>query len=119
MCHARHYLSFLLHLATGAWRDAYNRFGGRGLYLLDEPEAALSPQRQLAALARIHDLVRAGSQFVIATHSPIISAYPDAWIYQFGARGIERVLYRETEHFQIMKAFLTNPERMLQQLFEQ
>jgi len=54
------------------------RFAGKGLYLLDEPEAALSPQRQLAALARIHDLVTADSQFVIATHSPILMAYPDA-----------------------------------------
>ncbi len=58
-----------------------NRFGGDGLYLLDEPEAALSPQRQLSALARIHDLVQANSQFIIATHSPILMAYPDAHIY--------------------------------------
>ena len=61
-----------------------NRFGGNGLYLLDEPEAALSPQRQLAMLARLHQLVQSRSQFVIATHSPILMAYPDAWIYRIG-----------------------------------
>jgi predicted ATPase len=92
------------------------RFGGQGLYLLDEPEAALSPQRQLAALARIHDLVNDDSQFIIATHSPILMAYPDAWIYQFTANGIERVAYEDTEHFKVTRAFLANPERMLRTL---
>ncbi len=58
-----------------------NRFGGNGLYLLDEPEAALSPFRQLAMLSRIHQLVQSRSQFIISTHSPILMAYPDAWIY--------------------------------------
>ncbi len=93
-----------------------NRFGGKGLYLLDEPEAALSPQRQLAALARLHDLVLDESQFIIATHSPILMAYPDAWIYQFATDGITRVSYEETEHFQVMRSFLANPERMLRTL---
>src|SRR6266404_5377801 len=65
-----------------------NRFGGSGIYLLDEPEAALSPQRQLAALTRIHDLVKADSQFIIATHSPILMAYPDAFIYACSNGGI-------------------------------
>ena len=64
-----------------------NRFRGNGLYLMDEPEAALSPQRQLEFLAVLHDYCQRGSQFVIATHSPIIMAYPDAWIYVFGTRG--------------------------------
>ncbi|HEY9096577.1 MAG TPA: AAA family ATPase, partial [Hydrogenophaga sp.] len=64
-----------------------NRFGKEGLYILDEPEAALSPQRQLAALSRIHDLVRADSQFIIATHSPILMAYPGAWIYACTPQG--------------------------------
>jgi predicted ATPase len=73
-----------------------NRFGGSGLYVLDEPEAALSPQRQLAALARIHDLVNAGSQFIIATHSPILMAYPDAYIYACSPDGIELVDYYDT-----------------------
>src|SRR5437879_241403 len=65
-----------------------NRFRGEGLYLLDEPEAALSPSRQLSVLTRIHDLVQEKSQFIIATHSPIIMAYPDAYIYSFSEKGI-------------------------------
>ena len=93
-----------------------NRFGGQGLYLLDEPEAALSPQRQLAALARIHDLACDGSQFIIATHSPILMAYPDAWIYRFDSDGVTRVTYEETEHFQVMQAFMRDPQRMLRSL---
>lgn len=95
-----------------------NRFGGKGLYLLDEPESALSPQRQLAALARIHDLVLDESQFIVATHSPILMAYPDAWIYQFTADGITRVAYEDTEHVQIMRAFMANPERMIRTLLD-
>lgn len=90
-----------------------NRFGGHGLYLLDEPEAALSPQRQLAAVARIHDLVKANSQFIIATHSPILMAYPDAMIYACRSHGIEHVEYEETEHYRVMHDFMANPKRML------
>lgn len=96
-----------------------NRFGGNGVYLLDEPEAALSPQRQLAALARIHELVCADSQFIIATHSPILMAYPDAWIYQFTERGAVRVAYEDTEHYQVTRSFMMNPERMLQALMQE
>lgn len=94
-----------------------NRFGENGLYILDEPEAALSPQRQLAVLTRIHDLINEKSQFIIASHSPILLAYPDAWIYQFGADGVHRIEYKETDHFKITRDFLSNPERMLQLLF--
>ena len=93
-----------------------NRFGGHGLYLLDEPEAALSPQRQLAALARIHDLVNAESQFIIATHSPILMAYPEATIYEFTREGVAQVDYRDTEHYRVMHDFMANPERMLRVL---
>ncbi len=89
------------------------RFGPEGLYLLDEPEAALSPQRQLTLLARLHQLIEEKSQFVIATHSPILMAYPDAWIYAFGEDGIRRVAYEETEHYQVTRDFLANPRRML------
>jgi len=89
------------------------RFAGNGLYILDEPEAALSPQRQLAALARIHALVQAGSQFIIATHSPILMAYPDATIYSCSPTGIERVDYYDTEHYTVMHDFIVNPRRML------
>ena len=95
-----------------------HRFGGKGLYILDEPEAALSPQRQLAVLSRIHDLARDDSQFIIATHSPILMAYPDAWIYEFSREGIRRVAYEETEHFQVTRDFLANPKRMLDVLLE-
>lgn len=94
-----------------------NRFGGNGLYILDEPEAALSPQRQLAALARIHDLVNANSQFIIATHSPILMAYPDAHIYACSPDGIELIDYYDTEHYQVMRDFVANPKRMLDILF--
>lgn len=90
-----------------------HRFGAKGLYILDEPESALSPQRQLAALFRIHDLINEGSQFLIATHSPILLAYPDSKIYQCSADGIETVSYEETETFQIMKAFINNPQHAL------
>lgn len=95
-----------------------NRFRGQGLYLLDEPEAALSPQRQLAALSRIHDLVLDGSQFIVATHSPILMAYPEARIYRFGADGVTPVDYEDTEHYRVTKDFLANPARMLKVLFE-
>jgi len=94
------------------------RFGGQGLYILDEPEAALSPQRQLAVLSRIHDLALDDSQFIIATHSPILMAYPDACIYQCGREGIEKVAYQDTEHFQVTRDFLANPERMLRILLD-
>ncbi|MGQ3003137.1 MAG: AAA family ATPase [Hydrogenophaga sp.] len=94
------------------------RFHGQGLYILDEPEAALSPQRQLAVLARIHDLVNEGSQFVIATHSPLLMAYPDACIYQCGADGVAPVAYGDTEHVRVTRDFLADPQRMLRGLLE-
>ena len=95
-----------------------NRFGGKGLYLLDEPEAALSPQRQLAVLSRIHDLARDDSQFIVATHSPILMAYPDAWIYEFSREGIRKVACEETEHYLVTRDFLANPKRMLDVLLQ-
>lgn len=94
------------------------RFGGDGVYILDEPEAALSPQRQLAVLSRIHDLVRDSSQFIIATHSPILMAYPDSTIYQCTAEGIAETTYEQTEHFQVTHDFLMNRERMLEILLD-
>lgn len=90
-----------------------NRLGGNGLYLFDEPEAALSATRQMALLARLHTLVQARSQFLIATHSPILLSYPNAVIYELGADGIRRVAYRDTEQYIITRGFLDNPERML------
>jgi predicted ATPase len=91
---------------------------GNGLYLFDEPEAALSPSRQLAALSAIHQLVKQESQFIIATHSPILLSYPNARILQFSADGIEEVRYEETEHFAITRDFLNNYPRRLEQLLD-
>lgn len=93
------------------------RFFGNGLYILDEPEAALSPVRQLTVLARMHELVKQQSQFIIATHSPILMAYPNATIYQISQSGIYPVKYEDTEHYEITKLFLDNPNRMLKELF--
>ncbi|HZJ64931.1 MAG TPA: AAA family ATPase [Kofleriaceae bacterium] len=95
-----------------------HRFSGNGLYLLDEPEAALSPQRQLALLSHIHELAeRRRSQFLIATHSPILMAYPGALLYQLDAAGIAPVRYQDTEHYRITRDFLADPERYFKHLF--
>jgi predicted ATPase len=98
---------------------AMHRFGGDGLYILDEPEAALSPQRQLTLLSIVNNLVEdRASQFVIATHSPILIAYPEALIYRLAPNGIERVAYEDTEHFRITRDFLNSPERYFKTLFQ-
>ncbi len=94
------------------------RFGGQGLYILDEPEAALSPQRQMAVLVRFHDLIKLKSQFIIATHSPILMAYPDAWIYECSSEGLRRVAYTDTEHYKVSRHFLNHPDRTLQELLK-
>ncbi len=90
-----------------------NRFKPDGLYLLDEPEAALSPARQIEALSRIHALVLQDSQFVIATHSPILMAYPDALILHCGPTGLQPIRYEDTEHFRITRDFLNHRERLI------
>ena len=90
-----------------------NRFGSNGLYFLDEPEAALSPQRQLALISILYDLVQRGSQFIIATHSPILMAYPQAQIYCLSEVGINKITYEESEHFQVTREFLLNPQSFL------
>lgn len=95
-----------------------DRFRGDGLYMLDEPEAALSPARQLSFLTRLHDLVRARSQFVIATHSPIILAYPDADIWRVSEDGLERIAYEDTDAYRTTRAFLLHRETMLRTLLE-
>ncbi|MBX4260407.1 AAA family ATPase (plasmid) [Clostridium estertheticum] len=92
-----------------------NRFSGHGLYILDEPEAALSPSRQMSLLVIMDELIKQGSQFIIATHSPIIMSYPDSIIYEL-SDGIKEVKYKDTEHYKITKAFLDNPEKMLKAL---
>ena len=103
--HGESFLALLLH-----------RFRGRGLYILDEPEAALSPTRQLAVLCRMHQLVQAESQFIVATHSPIIMAYPGARILLLDADGFRAVRYEEIEHYAVTREFLSDPGHMLKQL---
>jgi predicted ATPase len=95
------------------------RVSSNGFYLLDEPEAALSPQRQLSFLAIIHDTIRDfnESQFIIVTHSPIILAYPEAQIFSFNNSRIEEVEYKQTEVYKITHGFLSNPESYLRHLF--
>ncbi|KEK25955.1 AAA family ATPase [Bacillus gaemokensis] len=95
-----------------------NRFSGEGLYILDEPEAALSPMRQLSMLIRMHELAQQGSQFIIATHSPILMAYPQANIYSFSQEGITGATLEETEHYQTMKLFFENRDRLFHHLFQ-
>ncbi|MGB4811958.1 MAG: AAA family ATPase [Methylophilaceae bacterium] len=84
------------------------KFHGQGLYLLDEPEAALSPSRLLAALTAIHQLVQAESQFIIATHSPILLAYSHAKIMLFDNQGLHEMAYEQTEHFNVTRDFLNH-----------
>lgn len=105
--HGESFFSLFLH-----------RFDGHGLYLLDEPEAALSPTRQMAFLVRLHDLVEDFSQFIIATHSPIILAYPEATIYEFGDEGVREVSYRESQPYEVTNRFLRDPEGMVKRLLE-
>lgn len=94
-----------------------NRFE-HGLYILDEPEAALSPQRQLSFLRIIYELEKPGhAQFLIATHSPIILSYPGAVLYTLDANGIRETAYADTDHFRITRDFLNGPERYLKHLF--
>lgn len=97
---------------------ALNRFYGGGLYILDEPESALSPARQIALLGRMHQLVRAKAQLIVATHSPILMAYPDAKIYLLARDGIREVRYEETEHYAVTKSFLDDPSRTLREVFD-
>lgn len=99
------------------WSLFLNRFKGDGLYILDEPEAALSPQRQMAFLSRLHDLVQENSQFIIATHSPILMSYPDALIFQISEAGeLQAVDYKDTAHYRVTRDFLNKPETMLRVL---
>ncbi len=96
-----------------------NRFSGKGLYILDEPEAALSPARMMQLLCLIHDLLEKDSQFIIATHSPILMSYPDAFIYELNEEGFHQTAYRETEHYRITKDFIDKPEVMYKYLFHE
>lgn len=105
--HGESFLSLFLH-----------RFRGEAIYLLDEPEAALSPQRQLSFLRILHDLAETEEcQFIIATHSPILLGYPNATILSFDGDQIEEIAYEDTEHYQITKYFLQYREKMLKDIF--
>ena len=98
---------------------AEHRFGGHGLYILDEPEAALSPMRLMRLMVRMDELVRQASQFIVSTHSPMLMAFPEAEVYEISERGIRAVNYRDTEHWQITRRFLENPEKMLGYLMDE
>jgi predicted ATPase len=93
-----------------------HKLRGRGLYLFDEPEAALSPSRQMTALASIHSLVEDESQFIIATHSPILLAYPRSKIVLLDGNGIREVRYEETENYALTRRFLNDYQRMVEEL---
>ncbi|MBV8389884.1 MAG: AAA family ATPase [Mucilaginibacter sp.] len=90
-----------------------------GIYILDEPEAALSPSRILAFMSVINELEKKGrAQFLIATHSPILICYPGATIYQFDERGVQETNYENIEHFYLTKSFLDNPSLYLRHLMD-
>lgn len=96
-----------------------NRFRDNSLFFLDEPEAALSPRRQMAILTRMHELVKENCQFIVATHSPILIAYPDSYIYLLNDGKLEKVEYTDTEHYQDMKNFMNKHEEMLEILMSE
>lgn len=105
--HGESFFSLFLH-----------RFGSNGLYILDEPEAALSPNRQMAMLAKMNQLVHQNCQFIIATHSPILLSYPNALIYEIDANGFSKVKYEETEIYTTTKYFLNHHQKVIGDLFE-
>lgn len=93
-----------------------NRFGGHGLYILDEPEAALSPGGIIRLLRRMNELVKKDSQFIIATHSPMLLCFPDAEVYQITDGGIDSVRFRDTDHYRTTVRFLQNPESAIEDI---
>lgn len=93
-----------------------NNFRPNGFYILDEPEAALSPQRQMTLLLEMDRLSKAGAQFVVASHSPILLSLPGARLYSFDCEGIQSIEYEETESYQIMEMFINNREQLLARL---
>lgn len=103
--HGESFLALMVH-----------RFGPDGLYFLDEPEAALSAQNCLTCLRRMHELTQQGSQFVIATHSPLLLAYPGATIYECSEEGLQPIDYEEAEPVRLTRSFLDSRERFLERL---
>jgi predicted ATPase len=104
--HGESFLSLALH-----------RFGGHGLYILDEPEAALSVRGQLALMRRMHELIESGSQFLVSTHSPVLLGYPGARIFSLSEDGIEERAYEDTEQYDLTRSFLADRDRFLHYLF--
>ena len=96
---------------------AMHRFGPNGLYILDEPEAAMSPFGCLALVRRFHDLSQQGSQFVIATHSPIMMAFPSALIYVLSEAGPRRSSWDDVDHVKVLKDFMNHRDAVLAELF--
>lgn len=105
LSHGESFLALLSH-----------RLRGDGLYLFDEPEAALSPSRQMYLLCRMKQLVDQGSQFIVSTHSPIVLSYPGAEIYEITDNGLQRTSLEQTSHYQLMKRFVLDREGMLRHL---
>lgn len=97
---------------------AQNSLRPNGLYIFDEPEAALSPQRQLTLLMEIHKYAKEGAQFIIVTHSPILLGIPDAEIYNFDNGKIHKCTYEETESYKITEMFINNREILLKNLLD-
>jgi predicted ATPase len=97
----------------------FNKYNGAGLYIMDEPEAALSPQRQLSLLIHIKEMEEVGSQFIIISHSPILLGYPDADIISFDDGEVHRISYEETESYQVTEMFINNRKQLLHQLFDE
>ena len=93
-----------------------NRFGGNGLYILDEPEAALSPMRLMRLMVYMQELVKKNSQFIISTHSPILMTFPNAEVLEITEEGINSVNYKDTEHFIVTKRFMDAPEKIIESL---
>lgn len=93
-----------------------NRFYGNGLYILNEPEAALSPMRLMRLMYCMQELANKNSQFIISTHSPILMTYPGAEVLEITQDGIRSVDYRDTEHFMITKRFMDAPEKIVKEL---
>ena len=93
-----------------------NRFGGNGLYILDEPEAALSPMRLMRLMVCMQELVKKNSQFIISTHSPILMTFPNAEVLEITEDGINSVNYKDTEHFIVTKRFMDAPEKIIESL---
>jgi len=99
------------------WSLFMNRFSGNGVYILDEPESALSATKQIAMLSKINHLVGKNAQFIIATHSPILLSYPNAWIYEMLDNKITQIKYEESEVYRVYKSFLDHPQRILDNIF--